>query len=532
MIRILVADKLADDGLARLRSAAGVSVDVRTGLSPGELAELVADYDGMLIRSGVKVTAEVLAKPGRLRVVARAGVGVDNVDLAAATRAGVLVINTPDANTLSTAEQTFALMLALARHTPAACADLKSGRWNRAQFEGTQLAGKTLGILGLGRVGRAVATRALAFEMNVLAHDPFVSDATAMGGRIRLLPTVEELIAAADFLTIHAVMSDATRGLIGAAQLAAARPGLRIINCARGGIVDERALADAIRAGRVAGAALDVFEQEPPPADSPLLGLPQVVCTPHLGASTIEAQQAVSIEAVDALLDFLLRGQVRGACNLVGLPSRMSERDLAAADLVSRLGAVLSAFCDRGVSNVTLTTYGTALETVAPALQRFALASLLGPFVSDRLNVVNVDSVVRQRGISIQHLSEPESRGTTDRVRLAVDGGGVRHQIEGGLDGDGLPRLLAIDGYPMNIVPEGTLLLIFNDDRPGVIGLVGTTLGNLEINIADMALSRHANRALMVLKLDAPPPDQALAALSGSDSILSVRLVNLTGVTP
>ncbi len=527
MHRILVADKLADEGLERLKREPQVAVDVRTGLPPAELASILGEYDGMLIRSGVKVTADVLTKPGKLRVIARAGVGVDNVDLNAATRAGVLVINTPDANTLSTAEHTFAVMLAMARQVPAACSDLKAGNWNRARFEGTQLAGKTLGVVGLGRVGRAVAVRALAFEMNVVALDPFVQDESALDGRVRLVKSIDELLAQCDYVTIHAVMSDATRGMIGAEQLKKAKRGLRVVNCARGGIIDETALADAIRNGHIAGAALDVFAQEPPPKDHPLMALPQVICTPHLGASTIEAQTAVSIEAVDAMLDYLLRGQIRGACNLVGLPSKMSPRDLAAADLAGRMGAILSSLCQQGIGSVTLTTHGASLAPVAPALQRFALSALLAPFVTDRLNVVNVDSFARQRGITVRHDNRPDSRGPTERICLAVEAHGDRHEIEGTIFVDDRPRILALDGYPMNIVPEGEMLLIFNDDRPGVIGHVGTTLGNLQINVADMALSRHASRALMVLKLDAPASPEAITALRASRSILQLKSVSL-----
>jgi len=527
MIRILVADKLAEEGLGRLRAAEGVACDVKTGLSPAELAGIVGEYDGMIIRSGVKVTAEVLAKPGKLRVVARAGVGVDNVDLAAATRAGVLVINTPDANTISTAEHTFAVLLSLARQVPNACADLRAGNWNRAKFEGTQLAGKILGVIGLGRVGRAVAVRALAFEMNVIALDPFVQDEGILGGRVRLVKNLDEMLPAVDYLTVHAVMSDATRGMIGAAQIGRMKRGVRIINCARGGIVDEAALAEAIRSGHVAGAALDVFAQEPPAKDHPLVALPQVVCTPHLGASTVEAQTAVSIEAADAMLDYLLRGQVRGACNLVGLPPHMSAKELATADLVSRMGTVLAALCESGVGSVTLSTFGPTLTPIAPALQRFAMAAVMAPFVNDRLNLVNVDDFVRQRGISTLHVSQPESRGRAERVCLSVEGGGSRHEIEGSVGQDDVPRILAIDHYPMNLVPAGSMLLIFNDDRPGVIGFVGTTLGDMKINIADMSLSRHANRALMVLKLDAPPSAEALRALGAGASILQLRSVTL-----
>ncbi|MCK6456995.1 MAG: phosphoglycerate dehydrogenase [Phycisphaerae bacterium] len=535
MLRILVADKLAEEGLERLRRVDNVTFDVRIGLPPNELAACIGKYDGLIVRSGVKVTADVLAQPGRLQAIARAGVGVDNVDLAAATRAGVLVMNTPDANTISTAEHTIAMILALARHIPAACAELKSGQWNRAKFEGSQLAGKTLGLVGLGRVGRAVAARALALEMSVIAYDPFVQADPSLEGRVRIAKSLDVLLDAADYLSVHAVLTDATRGMIGAAEFARMKPGVRIINCARGGIIDEAALVEAIRAGRVAGAALDVFASEPPPEDSALLALPQVVCTPHLGASTIEAQAAVAVEAVDALLDFLLREQIRGACNVVGLPRWLSPPDRAYIDLASRMGALLASLCDQGIREVTLTTHGSSLAVLAPALARFASAALLAPYCNERLNVINVEEFARSRGIVLRHVGEPNAPGPTDRVSLAVEGG-EQHTIHGTVFADLLPRILSIDDYPMNLVPAGTMLLIFNDDRPGVIGFVGTTLGNLGVNIADMALSRHADRALMVLRLDAPPPREAVQALQSGPSILSLRFAalppNVSGAEP
>jgi D-3-phosphoglycerate dehydrogenase len=535
MTRILVADAIAEQGLARLRETPAVAFDVKPGLTPAELADLVGQYDGLIIRSGVRVTGEMLSRPGRLRAIARAGVGVDNVDLDAATRAGVLVLNTPDANTRSTAEHTFALLLALSRHVPQAAAELKTGaatgkeRWaqTRGAFQGTQLAGKTLGIIGFGRVGRAVASRALAFEMRVLAFDPFVQEDEPLEGRVTLVRSLDDLLAAADYLTIHAALNEHTRGLLGAAELAMLRRGARVVNCARGGIIDESALAEAVRGGRVAGAAVDVFDTEPPPPDHPLLALPQVICTPHLGASTAEAQQAVAVEAVDALLGFLLRGEIRGACNVIGLPAEMTRRDRAYADLAARMGALLSVLCERGVTHVTLTTHGESLSPLAGALLRFGTSALLSPYFTERLNVVNVEPIARQRGITVRHDSRPASRGPTDRLELAVEGGGESHRVEGTVFVDGLPRVLAVDDYAMNLVPAGPMLLIFNDDRPGVIGFVGTTLGNEGINVADMALSRHAGRALMTLRLDTAPPPAAVSALAAGASILRVHAAAL-----
>lgn len=314
MRHILVADKISEAGLERLRAEPDVTFDVRHGLSPEELAKAVGDYDGMLVRSAVTVTADVLANPGKLSAITRAGVGVDNIDLEAAARAGVLVLNTPEANTVSTAEHAFALMLALHRHIPQAHQHVLSGEWNRAAYKGHQLGGQTLGIVGFGRIGRAVAARALAFEMKVTAFDPFLSEKTAMNGTVTLVESLEELLAAADTVTLHAATPADKQPLIGTKQLAWMKPTARLINCARGLLIDEAALADALNADRLAGAAIDVYQSEPP-TGSPLLKAKNVVLTPHLGASTVEAQERVAIEAVDAILAFLLRGEIRSAVN-------------------------------------------------------------------------------------------------------------------------------------------------------------------------------------------------------------------------
>lgn len=523
MLRILVADKLAEEGLALLRAAPNVETVVQTEWKPGELAAAAREADGVVVRSAVQITAETLADPGRLRAVARAGVGVDNIDVAAATRAGVLVINTPDANTLSTAEHTWALLLALSRHVVPACAHVKCGGWQRAKYQGAQLAGKTLGIVGLGRVGRAVAARALAFEMTVLAFDPFHRGTTAMDERVRLVPTLGELFEACDYVSLHAALTEQNRRMIDAAVLSRARPGLRLINCARGDLVDEAALAAAVRDGRLAGAAIDVYESEPPARDHPYFGLDAIVCTPHLGASTVEAQSAVSVEAAQAMLDYLLRGQIRGAVNLADLPRDLSPRDRAYADLAARLGTFLSVLCPRGVDRVTLTTWGNGLAHIAAALRRYALAALLGPYFDNRINIVNADAVAAQHGIDTRLVTQTEAHGVTDHVELRVEHAGEAHEAEATVFVDGLPRLMRVDGYRMNIAAAGQMLLIFNDDRPGVIGLVGTVFGRHGVNIADMALSRHAQRALMVLKLDAPPPAEAIVELQRHDAIVSVH---------
>jgi len=524
-----VADKIADEGLARLRAAKGVEFDERIGLAPQDLAAIAGDYDGMIIRSGVTVDGSVLARPGRLRVIARAGVGVDNVDVRAATAAGVLVINTPEANTVSTAEHTIAMILALFRSIPQAHAHVAAGSWDRKRFVGRQAAGKVLGIVGFGRVGRAVAERALGLKMKVLAFDPLLSAETALDGQVQVVRPLDALLPQVDCLTLHAPMTAETQGMIGRHQLGLMKPSAVLVNCARGALVDEAAVADALNAGRLAGAAVDVFANEPPQA-SPLLGAKNVVLTPHLGASTEEAQTAVSTDAVDSILSYLLHGEIRGAVNVAGFPASFSDRQRAYLDLTSRMSAILSPLCVAGIDRVEVTTQADeGLTTLCPTLALQAMVDLMSPHIEGRLNLVNAGQFAGERGIQLRHAGHSARRDYYEVVTLAIARGGEEHRVEGAVFQDGLPRILAIDGYRMEMVPEGLLVLIFNDDRPGVIGLVGTLFGDHQINIADMFLSRRAKTALMVLKIDGTVPAAVLEELRrSSPPILSVRTTELS----
>jgi len=531
MIKILVADPLAEEGLERISEMEGVEADVKTGLSEDVLAAIVGQYDGMIVRSGVKVTAKVLENPGRLRAIARAGVGVDNIDLEAASRAGILVMNTPDANTISTAEQTMALMLALSRHIPQADAHVRAGQWKRKQFVGKQLAGKTLGIIGLGRVGRAVARRALAFDMKVIAYDPFYSGQTALEGQVRMADSREEVFAAADYLTLHTKLSDETREMINAESIAKMKDGVRIINSSRGGVINEADLAKALAEGKVAGAAIDVYSTEPPAPDNPLLHAPNTVLSPHLGASTEEAQLAVTLDAVDSLLNYLLKEEIRWAVNVTGLPAQLSERDKAYLDLARRMGVLLSHVGTGVIESVTVTTHGESLAPLASTLQKQILVDMLSPSVISRLNLINVNEFAKERGIRLETNVDLGTDAQTDRVAVVVKTRDGTHEITGEVFIDGRPRIMSISGYQMNLVPEGQMVLIFNNDEPGVIGLVGTTFGNHGINIADMTLSRQVRTALMVLKIDTPVPQEVLDELKAKKpqilKVLSVTLPSL-----
>ena len=527
MFKILVADNIAEKGLARLRETKDCQADVRTGLDPHALAAVVGDYDAMIIRSGVKVTGEVLANPGRLRVIARAGVGVDNVDLAAATAVGVLVINTPDANTLTTAEHTIAMMLARLRRIPQAHQHVISGGWDRKAFVGGQAAGKVLGIVGLGRVGHAVAERALALRMKVLACDPILRATSVLDGRVAVVKPIEELLPQVDCLTLHAALTDHTRNLINADRLKLMKKTAILINCARGGLVDEAALAEALKEGRIAGAAIDVYQNEPP-VGSPLLTCDNVVLTPHLGASTKEAQTAVSTDAVDAVLEYLTHETIHNAVNVTGLPADLSPQDHAYLDLTSRLAAILSTWCAGGIDHVAVTTSDDEpLRALSRTMALQALVEMMSPHIEGRLNLVNAAAFAKQRGINIQQVAHSTRKDFPGVVTVRFDHGSESHEAQGAVFQDGRPRVLSVDGYRMEMIPEGRLMMIFNDDQPGVIGLVGSIFGKHGINIADLFLSRREKTALMVLKSDADAPDSVLQELRQAGPIMSVRTVRL-----
>lgn len=529
MPKILVADKIAEPGLERLR-AAGVDFDVRHGLSPDELKEAIKNYDGMLIRSSVKVTSDTLAIAGKLTAIARAGVGVDNIDLQAATNAGVLVLNTPEANTISTAEHTMAMLLALYRRIPDAHASVQSGEWNRSAFQGGQLKGKTLGIIGFGRIGQAVAKRAQSFEMKVIVYDPFITASIAEDLSVQLMTDLHDFLQSVDCVTLHSSLSDATKHIISESSLASMKRGAKIVNCARGALIDEVALAAALNSGQLGGAAIDVYENEPP-IDSPLLTAKNIVLTPHLGASTAEAQAQVSADAADALLAYLLHGEILSAVNISDMPKSLTPRHRAFVDVCSRMAAMVSPWCSGGVDRISVAVYGESLEELANTLSLQAMVSVLGPHLDDRLNLVNAKDHALKRGIVVEHVVHSSARNQPDLLQITVESKGDKHEIEGTVFADNLPRVLSLDGYHLDIIPERSMALIFNDDRPGVIGLVGQRVGESGINIADMALSRRGKTALMLLKLDGPMPDELRDSLRAANPpILSLQTITLPPV--
>lgn len=526
--KIFVSDDVSESGLEPLR-AAGFAVEKRTGLKGEELFEAVRDCEGLVVRSETKVTAELLAAAGSLRAIGRAGVGVDNIDVAAATQRGVVVMNAPDGNTMTTAEHTLALLLSLARRVPQGNASLKAGRWERKKFVGVELRGKTLGIVGLGRIGRVVASRARGFEMEIVAFDPFVAPEQLRDTGIELAP-LEEVCARADFITVHAPLTPETRGIISARELSLMKKGVRVINCARGGLIDERALDAAIREGRVAGAALDVFEEEPPAADNPLLSLEEVVVTPHLGASTREAQEGVAVIVAEQMRDYFLTGAVRGAVNVPAVGAQELKALRPYLWLAERLGRFQAQLVDEAVREVEVEYAGEVAELDAAPLTRAFLAGLLRG-MSARVNVVNALLIAEERGIAVtDSFKRGGAAAMPSAVRTRVLTGGGEHTVAGALFGqqaDG--RITEIDGFRIEAIPTGNMLVTRSSDVPGVIGRLGTCLGEHGVNISRFHLGRRerGGEAMAVIEADAPLDEATLAELRSFPEVISARRIQL-----
>ena len=536
-MRVLVADKLAEEGLELLK-ASGVSFDVKVGLKEDELASEVGNYDALIVRSGAKVTKRVLAESGSLKAIARAGVGVDNIDCETATLKGILVMNTAEASTLSTAEHALALMLSLARKIPQAHQSLRSGQleWKkRSVYQGTQLAGKTLGVVGLGRIGRTVASRALAFDMNVVGFDPFFTALTALDGKVKLIRDFDEFIAQLDVVTFHVPGGESTRHLLNRDRLfGKCKPNLLVVNDSRGEVIDELALADALKEKKIAGAAIDVYAAEPPQKDHPLFGLDNAVLTPHLGASTDEAQTAVSVDACKAIIAYLKTGEIRGAVNGGGIKLDLPADEAPFADLARRMGSLLPAMCDTGYKTITLRVNGAKVQKLAPTLMRLATVELLRANIGENINVINVEHFARSRGIELAQITEtnPPAGMAGDVIEVQVTlPGGESHRILGTVYADRLPRVVRIDSFAMDMIPEGNMVLVLNADQPGVIGMVGNSFGEAKVNIANMVISRSTNGAqrvqMMLIKTDSAAPESLLTGLRARPNIMRVKPLTL-----
>ena len=531
MYRVLITDSLSAAGLKLLQDSPGIEVDVRSGLTPDEVRVALHDADGIIIRSGTRLTAEILKDQPRLKAIVRAGVGVDNIDREAATREGIVVMNTPAGNTTSTAEHSIAMMMALSRNIGPASAAMREGRWDRKKFTGTQLAGKTLGVVGLGRIGLSVAQRARGLEMRVIGYDPFLSEERAAEYGIELYRNVEELLVQCDFVRVHTPLTDETRGIINAERLAKMNPGVRIINCARGGIVDEQALLEGLESGQVAGAALDVFVDEPP-GDVPLLKHPNLLATPHLGASTEEAQELVAVEAAEIIQGFLLRNEVRHAVNMAPVSATEMQGMKHYLDLGYRLGLIAAQMSKgSGFREVEVFLRGEAAGKQTRVITASVTAGLLSTFLAEDVNIVNAEMLARDRGIDISETTSSEVRDFSTMIGVVVktDRGDI--SVAGTLFGNEYLRLARLGDYHLEAYLDGLLLLYRHRDVPGLIGYIGTVFGKHQVNIAHMALGREKNEpggdAIAVLNLDNEPSAEALAEVSAHSDVTSVDVVKL-----
>ncbi len=529
MPKILVSDKLSEAGLKILKDGTGLEVDVKTGMKPDELKKIIGEYDGLIIRSGTKVTADLISAADKLKIVGRAGIGVDNVDTEAASKRGIIVENTPGGNVVTTAEHAIAMMFAVARKIPQATGSMKDGKWEKTKFVGSELYNKTLGIVGVGNIGKIVADRALGLKMKVIAFDPFLSSETAAKMGVELVE-LNDLFARADFISIHTPLNDKTRNLIDRPAFAKMRKGVYIINCARGGIVNEDALVGAIQEGIVAGAALDVFVEEPIKPDHPLLKLEQVVCTPHLGASTDEAQENVAIEVAEQMVDYFVRGVVRNAVNFPSISSELMSVLQPYLSLAEKLGKFQGQLADSSPQEITIEYSGEIAAYPSASLTVSVLKGILEPLLEDvSVNYVNAPFIAKERGIKVIESKASEQHDFKSLIRVTVQYAKGSHSVSGTIFGKKNPRIVRIDDFYLEVAPEGTILVIHNQDRPGVVGNIGTLLGKNQVNISRMqlGLGKTQGEAIALYNVDSSAPKTIVEEIAKLPNIISVKQVSL-----
>ncbi len=531
MPSVIVLDTLSQEGLDLLDAAPGITYEVRTGLKGDDLRKALAEFDGAICRSGVKITPESLEGNRKLKAIVRAGVGTDNINSAAATRAGVVVMNTPAGNTLSTAEHAVTLMLALSRNVAPAYQGLIEGRWDRAKYMGAQVAGKTLGVVGLGRIGLAVVKRAQALEMRVLGYDPFMSQEKAKELGIEWYEKVDDMLPHVDYLSVHTPLTEETRNLIDIPQLDRLKPGVRLINAARGGIYNEAALVEGLKSGKIGGVALDVYAEEPC-TNSPLFGMPGVLCTPHLGASTEEAQTQVAVEAVQLLTDFLSTGQIKNAVNIASLDAKLLEQLRGYLDVAFRLGKLAAGLIPSGLKSCKLTYRGEIAARDTKVLTAAFSAGLLQGAMADDVNLVNASLLLEERGIKLSSEARTDMGAFRSAMSFEIEGAdGQKHKATGTVFGQSMPRLVSLDGYRLEAYLDGCLLVFTHKDVPGIIGGVGTAFGEHNVNIGQMAVGRAGDvpggEAVGILNLDGEPPAAALEAVRKLPAISSAKVIHL-----
>ncbi len=526
--KILVADTISARGVEELSRDNALEVMVKTGLSEDEIVNLAPELSAVVVRSETKITAKILNAGTRLRVIGRAGVGVDNVDVEAATRRGVVVLNAPGGNTVSTAEHAFSLLLSVARKIPQADATIRGGTWDRKNLQGVELYNKTLGVIGMGRIGSELSRRAIAFGMRVMAFDPYLSAARARSLQVELVEEIDDVLAAADFISLHTPLTSETHHLIDAARLKKTKQGVRIINCARGGLIDESALVAALQAKHVAAAALDVFEKEPLPNDSPLRSAPNLVLTPHLGASTAEAQESVGIEIAQSVRAALLEGTIRNAINMPNLDAKTLAVIGPHLRFGEKLGKFLSQVAPRRVDTLNINYSGKVNEADTTAITRAVLKGFLQSAGGNEVNEVNAPALAESLGLKVTESRLSAVGDYSDLLEISANAEGKVVSVGGAFFG-ATPRVVSVNSRPVEARPHGVILILENSDRPGMVGRVGTLLGDHGVNIATMSLSRNqaGGTALTVLNLDTTPSEELLKAIRASGDILSAQVIEL-----
>ncbi len=525
-MKVLVSDNLSQRGIDILKKA-GLDVDVKVGMKPEELKECIGEYHGLVIRSATKVTSEIIDAAKNLKVIGRAGSGLDNVDRVAATKKGIVVMNTPGGNTITTAEHTIALMVSLARKIPQATMSMKEGKWEKKKFMGVELYNKTLGIVGIGNIGSQVAKRMQAFGMNVIAYDPFLNEEKAKIMGVEKVD-LQTLFKRSDFITLHTPLTPETKGMINRDSIKIMKNGVRIINCARGGIVNEKDLYEAIVEGKVAGAALDVLEKEPP-ENNPLIALEQVICTPHLGASTNEAQENVAVAVAEQIVDYLLKGIIRNAVNFPSIPSDQIAILQPYIDLAEKLGSFAAQIIEGAVSEIKIEYQGDACKINSAPVTIAALKGFLNPILEETVNFVNAPYIAKERGVEVKEIKSSEPGDYQSLIGLRLQTKDRTIYIAGTLLSRKDPRIVMIDDFKVEIVPEGELLFMYNNDKPGVIGNIGTLLGKNDINIARMHFGRETQGglAISVVSIDTPVTEKIVNKIKKLPNILSVKQISL-----
>lgn len=528
-MKVLVSDKLSPNGVAVFEKADGITVDVKTNLTPEELKACIGDYDGLVVRSATKVTAQIVEAARKLRVVGRAGSGLDNIDVQAATKRGIVVMNTPGGNTITTAEHAISMMLALSRKIPQATASMKGKKWEKGKFMGAEIYKKTLGIVGIGLVGSVVADRAHGLKMNVIAYDPFLSPERADKLGVSLVG-MDELLKRSDYITIHVPKTGDTVNLINKDLFAKMKDGVFLINCARGGIVNEKDLYDALKAGKVAGAALDVFEKEPPDPDNPLLACEEVICTPHLGASTEEAQENVAVAIAEQMVDYLLHGTVMNAANVPSVGSDVLQTLKPYLNLAERLGSFQGQIISGGLQEVSIEYSGEVAEMNVEPITVSLLKGLLHPILQEDVNYVNAPVIAKDRGIKIISSTTRATEDFISLITVRVKTSREESLIAGTIFGKSDPWIVRIDQFRIDAVPENYMLLLHTHDRPGVIGNIGTTLAKHSINISRMQFGREKieGKSLLLLSTDGEIASEIIQQMRDLPHVVSINALHLS----